>query len=83
VPDKFGDAQWTHLPGSGPPPEFVAHIARLLSLESGENAHLLFDLFGKHQEYISQDNVHPSKEGCVAMRALWADTAVATVYAIK
>jgi lysophospholipase L1-like esterase len=43
----------------------------------------LFELFSKHQEYISQDNVHPSKEGCAAMRALWADAAVATVYATK
>jgi lysophospholipase L1-like esterase len=43
----------------------------------------LYELFSKHQEYISQDNLHPSKEGCLALRAQWADAAVASVYAIK
>lgn len=43
----------------------------------------LFDLFSRHQEYISQDNVHPSKEGCLAMRAAWADAAIDSVYANK
>jgi TolB-like protein len=40
VPDKFRDAQWTQLPGGETPPEFIAHIARLLSLESSKNAHV-------------------------------------------
>ncbi len=37
VPEKFRDAQWTHLPGGETPSEFVGHIARLLSLESRRN----------------------------------------------
>ncbi|MBV8308238.1 MAG: TIR domain-containing protein [Gammaproteobacteria bacterium] len=34
VPDKFHEVQWTRLPGGEAPPEFVARIKRLLSLES-------------------------------------------------
>jgi lysophospholipase L1-like esterase len=43
----------------------------------------LYDLFYKHQEYISQDNLHPSKEGCLALRAAWADAAIDSVYVNK
>ena len=43
----------------------------------------LFDLFSKHQEYISDDNLHPTKEGCLALRSQWADAATASVYTIK
>jgi TolB-like protein/Tfp pilus assembly protein PilF len=31
VPESFQRVQWTHLPGGPIPPEFVAHIKRLLS----------------------------------------------------
>ena len=31
VPESFQRVQWTHLPGGPIPPEFVAHIMRLLS----------------------------------------------------
>ena len=34
VPDKLHEVQWTRLPGGETPPEFVAHVARLLSSES-------------------------------------------------
>jgi lysophospholipase L1-like esterase len=43
----------------------------------------LYDLFSSHPEYISQDNLHPTKEGCLAMRSRWADAAIASVYAIE
>jgi TolB-like protein len=40
VPEKFRDAQWTHLPGGETPPEFISHVARLLSPESNKNVRL-------------------------------------------
>jgi lysophospholipase L1-like esterase len=43
----------------------------------------LYELFSTHQEYVSPDNLHPTKEGCMAMRAQWADAAAASVYAYK
>ena len=40
VPESFHRVQWTRLPGGETPPEFVARIKRLLSLESPTIARL-------------------------------------------
>jgi lysophospholipase L1-like esterase len=40
----------------------------------------LYDFFMRHPEEISADGVHPTEQGCAAMRALWADSAARSLY---
>lgn len=41
----------------------------------------LYALFSEHQQYISDDGLHPSEEGYGALRRAWAAMAVQHVYA--
>jgi lysophospholipase L1-like esterase len=64
-------------------PELNAQIRKLYQ----KNPHVipgadLYALFSQRQDLISPDNVHPSKEGCQAMRDQWADSAVASQYTV-
>src|SRR5215470_575202 len=43
VPEKFHEVQWTHLPGGETPPEFVAHVKRLLAPDPPATARLSAD----------------------------------------
>jgi lysophospholipase L1-like esterase len=40
----------------------------------------LWSFFKNNPGYLSSDGVHPSTEGYVAMRQLWADTALESIY---
>jgi lysophospholipase L1-like esterase len=72
---------WLRTPTAAWVPQLNARLALLKTnypqIVSGPD---LWTYFSTHQDLISDDNIHPTAEGFVIYRQLWADAMLAAVY---